>query len=195
MIRKELIKIITICFTGHRPDKLGGYDWNTDKNQRIIKALRTRIIELINSTEPNINHFKFIHGGALGIDQMSFEICKELKESTLKFNPCRIELELAIPFYKQASKWFNKKDVDRFNSQKLRADVVTLVDTVEGYRFDIVPVGDYHPAKMDLRNRYMVDNSAIVIAVWNGSKGGTKNCVNYAKKLGKEIIIINPDVL
>ena len=25
----------TICFTGHRPNKLDGYDWNTPKNQRI----------------------------------------------------------------------------------------------------------------------------------------------------------------
>ena len=195
MLRKELINILTICFTGHRPDKLGGYDWNTDKNQRIMKTLRTRIIELINSTEPQVNHFKFICGGALGIDQMAFEICKELRDSALKLNPCRIELELAIPFYKQASKWFNKKDVERFNSQKLRADIVTLIDTMEGYKFDKVSIGDYHPAKMQLRNQYMVDNSEIVIAMWNGSKGGTANCVNYAKKLGKEIIVINPDTL
>lgn len=39
----------------------------------------------------------------------------------------------------------------------------------------------------------MVNNSDIVIAVWNGSKGGTGNCVNYAKMQKKEIIVINPD--
>jgi hypothetical protein len=48
----------TICFTGHRPDKLqGGYNWNTSKNQRIMKALRSKIIEVINNTEPNVKDF------------------------------------------------------------------------------------------------------------------------------------------
>lgn len=45
---------------------------------------------------------------------------------------------------------------------------------------------------MQKRNEYMTDNSDIVIAVWDGSKGGTANCVRYAKKLNKEIIVINP---
>ena len=38
----------------------------------------------------------------------------------------------------------------------------------------------------------MVDNSDIIIAVWDGTKGGTYNCVQYAKKKNKEIIQINP---
>ncbi len=41
------------------------------------------------------------------------------------------------------------------------------------------------------RNRYMVDNSDIVIAVWDGRSGsGTGATVNYAKKQGKKVIII-----
>jgi len=183
----------TICFTGHRPDRLGGYDWNTPKNQRIMKVLKTKIIEVINNIEPTIQTIRFIHGSALGIDQMSFEICKEIRDSVVKLNSCKIELELAIPFKKQAMKWFNKVDIDRYNDQKQHADILTFVDTVEGYDFKGVAVGEYHPAKMMIRNRYMVNNSDIVIAVWNGSKSGTANAVNYAKKQGKEIIIINPD--
>lgn len=187
-------KIITYCFTGHRPDKLGGYNWNTKKNQNIMKALRSKIIELINSTNSHESNFKFICGGALGIDQMAFEICYTLKYSTLKLNPCKIELELAIPFKKQVSKWFGKDDIDRFYTHQQQADVVTFVDTVKDYEYiGGISIGDYHPAKMQIRNRYMVNNSDIVIAVWNGTKGGTANCVNYAKKQGKNIVIINPD--
>ena len=37
------------------------------------------------------------------------------------------------------------------------------------------------------RNKYMVDKSDIVVAVWNGSKGGTANTVKYAKQSGKTI--------
>jgi len=183
----------TICFTGHRPDKLGGYNWHTSKNQRIMKALRSKIIEVINNTDSNVKDFRFICGGALGIDQMAFEICYELKYSELKLNGCRIELELAIPFDKQASKWFSKTDIDRFYRHQQLSDIITFVDLMEGYEFKGVPKGEYHPAKMQIRNRYMCDNSEAIIAVWNGSKGGTANCVNYAKKQGKEIIVINPD--
>lgn len=38
----------------------------------------------------------------------------------------------------------------------------------------------------------MVDNSDAVIAVWDGTAGGTKNCFDYATKIGKKIIRIDP---
>lgn len=190
-LSERVIHIITYCFTGHRPTKLGGYDWNSDKNLLIMQVLRAKIIEQINSTCEK--ELKFICGGALGIDQMAFEICAELRDLTLKSKGYKIELELAIPFEKQASKWFNKEDITRYNTQKLQADKVTLVDRLDKYAFDRVQIGDYHPVKMQRRNRYMVDNSTVIIAVWNGSSGGTANCVKYASDVGKEITVINPD--
>jgi len=39
----------------------------------------------------------------------------------------------------------------------------------------------------------MVDNCDKLVAVWDGTKGGTSHCVGYAKKQGKEIIRINPE--
>jgi len=185
----------TICFTGHRPDKLGrGYDLESFSYQKLRGILRNKIVEVINDImgKSDETEFKFIVGGAIGIDQLAFSICEELKQEAKEHEICTIKLEIAIPFEKQASKWY-KRDVDRYELQKQQADTVTFVDTVEGYEFKGVAVGEYHPAKMMIRNRYMVNNSDIVIAVWNGSKGGTANCVNYAKKQGKEIVIINPD--
>jgi len=177
----------TICFTGHRPDKLGSYDWNTPKNQRIMEKLKEQIEqEIIHN-----NVKTFIFGVALGIDQMAFEIVKKIQEYSRYGHD--IKMILAIPFEKQASKWFNKNDIDRYNAQKEWADEVIYVDTVDGYEFKGVAVGEYHPAKMMIRNKFMVNNSDKIIAVWNGSKGGTANAVNYAKKIGKEIIVINPD--
>lgn len=38
----------------------------------------------------------------------------------------------------------------------------------------------------------MVDNSDLLIAIFNGNKSGTANCVNYAKSKNKKTIIINP---
>ena len=185
----------TICFTGHRPDKLKrGYDLESFSYQKLRGILRNKIVEVINDTIDNQDNkeFKFIFGGAIGVDQLSFSICEELKQEAKEYEACRIQLELAIPFEKQASKWY-ERDADRYELQKQHADILTFVDTVEGYEFKGGALGEYHPAKMQLRNKYMCDNSDIVIAVWNGSKGGTANCVSYAKKQGKEIIVINPD--
>lgn len=52
--------------------------------------------------------------------------------------------------------------------------------------------GGYAPAKMQIRNEYMVENCDLLIAVWDKSDGGTANCVKYAKSQRKNIIYINP---
>ena len=45
---------------------------------------------------------------------------------------------------------------------------------------------------MQKRNEYMVNESDKVIAVCDGSKSGTYNCIKYAENQNKEIIVINP---
>ena len=46
---------------------------------------------------------------------------------------------------------------------------------------------------MQKRNQYMVDNSDILIAVWDKRiKGGTAKTFEYAQKTNKPVIIINP---
>lgn len=42
------------------------------------------------------------------------------------------------------------------------------------------------------RNEWMVDNADVVIAVWDGSRGGTHNCYKYAEKVDKPIYLIDP---
>lgn len=178
---------MNIAFTGHRPDKLGGYDWHSKKNRAIINVLADTIVSVMNET--NTKEFKFICGGALGIDQMAFDIVSIGREFD---NTRKITLELAIPFKNQPCKWICKRDVERYFEQLELADVVTYVDKLDSYKIRGYQEDIYYPAKMQQRNKYMVDNCDILIAVWDGSKGGTANCVNYAKKLGKKIIYINP---
>lgn len=173
-----------ICFTGHRPEKLGGYNWSTSKNMQIMLRLLRVIEEQIQ--EHKNEEITFICGGALGIDQMAFHLCNKLK---LQYP--NIKTELAIPFLKQASKWISDTDVKRYFEHKEFADNVVYVDSLEGYKLDKVKIGEYHPAKMQIRNKFMVDKADLIIAVWDGSKGGTCNCVKYAEKLGKKIIVID----
>ena len=42
------------------------------------------------------------------------------------------------------------------------------------------------------RDEYMVDKSSLLIAVFDGSKGGTKHTFDYALKKGISIVRINP---
>ena len=179
---------MNISFTGHRPNNknMGGYDWNSIKNEKIRKAIFRDIVYLINDSEDK--EFRFITGGALGVDQFAFNVVDNITFHTA----LNIINELAIPFKDQPNAWFKQEDKDRYSYQVSKADVVTYVDETDGYIKMTTPQGRYNPYKLQIRNEYMVDNADVVIAVWDGSKGGTCNCVNYAKKIGKNIIQINP---
>jgi uncharacterized phage-like protein YoqJ len=98
---------------------------------------------------------------------------------------------LALPYANQYKKWF-PQDVARWNLQKKQADKVIYVDELEGYQYNRVAVGEHHNSKLELRNHFMVDDSDIVVALWNGSDGGTANCVDYAREKHKEIIMRSP---
>ncbi|MFR2887969.1 MAG: SLOG family protein [Clostridium butyricum] len=183
--------MITVAFTGHRPDKLGGYNWQSPLNQKVTLEICHQI-GLIFINNPTEKDFHFICGGAIGTDQFAFDCVEFAKEYYTNLN---ITIEVAVPFKKQAAKWF-QTDQLKYNSQLNKADKITYVDTIKEYVKCAVPEGEYHITKMQQRNEYMVDNADIVIAVWNGDiKGGTYNCYKYAKKLGKDIVIINPKEL
>lgn len=179
---------MNICFTGHRPNKLGGYDINSQKNLMVAKELINVLSNMI--TESEDEEFHFICGGAIGFDQIAFHICNYISKKSNKFKDKKFTTEIAVPFEKQYIKW-NKKDVDFYLNQLNQADKITYVDKLEDYNKTTANQGDYHPYKMQLRNMYMVDKSDILIACWDGSKGGTYNCVEYASSLKKRIIRLN----
>ena len=106
--------------------------------------------------------------------------CIALAVLELKKERYDIKLHCAIPCKNHSCKWI-KKSVDLYNEILSKADVVKPVSEEE-----------YKPWLMQKRNEYMVDLADKVIAVWDGSKGGTGNCVRYAEKCGKEIIRIMP---
>ena len=51
---------------------------------------------------------------------------------------------------------------------------------------------DYRDGCMMKRNRFLVDTSQYILAVYDGQRGGTMSTINYAKKKKRTIIIINP---
>ena len=52
---------------------------------------------------------------------------------------------------------------------------------------------EYSKGCMLKRNRYLVDHAACLLAVYNEEwRGGTAMTVRYARKVGREVIIIDP---
>lgn len=171
-----------VSFTGHRANKLGGYSWNTEKNIEIINLIRSSIITLLQNLKDD-EKLEVITGGALGIDQMAFEVANELKEKG--FN---IETTLCVPFRKQYIKW-NKEDIRRYKHHIGLADKIVYVDELKEYNPSRECIGDYKIWKFQKRNEYMVDHSDLVMAYWDGSEGGTKNCIKYA--ISSDVKVIN----
>lgn len=56
------------------------------------------------------------------------------------------------------------------------------------HRIHIVCSGGYSAAAMQTRNERMVDDSDVVLALWDGSSGGTGNCVRYAVRKKARIV-------
>jgi ribonuclease HI/uncharacterized phage-like protein YoqJ len=158
------------CFTGHRPNKLpGGYDnLNHPGRVWIHEQIRAEIRQHIE----NYPEAQAIVGGALGIDQEAALICKEMGVPYHLYAPCR----------EQDSKW---PTTSKVKYQEMLAGAASV-----RYVHD----GPYTKSCMQDRNKAMVNDSGFVIAIWDGSSGGTANCVAYAEKQPSiDIFIINPD--
>ena len=50
----------------------------------------------------------------------------------------------------------------------------------------------YGKAAPIIRNRLIVDDADIIIAIWDGHSKGTKYSIDYAKKNGKSIKVVIP---
>lgn len=42
------------------------------------------------------------------------------------------------------------------------------------------------------RNRFMINNSSLVIALFDGKNGGTKKTIDYAKEQNINVIVLKP---
>lgn len=165
---------LTCCFTGHRPQSLPFRLNEEDERCIELRALLTELIEKL-IQDNHVTHF--ISGMALGVDQICAELVLELKKQYPN-----ITIECAIPCEEQAVNW-TEKQRDRYFEIAERCDKETLLQH------------HYDKDCMLKRNRYMVDSSDIVLAVWSGKPSGTSKTVQYAQEQKKMVIIIDPETL
>jgi uncharacterized phage-like protein YoqJ len=87
-----------------------------------------------------------------------------------------IPLVAAVPFKGQEKRW---RDYDQERYHDILASAIDVV---------IVCPGGYSTGKMMRRNQWMVDHCDRLLALHDGSAGGTSNCVDYAKSQDVETI-------
>ena len=140
-----------VCFTGHRPDKI------SDES-----VVRSHLESAIDKAISN-GFVTFISGMCPGVDIIAAEIVLDRRKS----NP-DIHLIAAMPYPRFAFNWDGWGE--RVHYVLSQADLIKNVSNSYTGR-----------SVFQKRNIWMVDHSSRIIAYWNGTPGGTRNTVEYAK--------------
>lgn len=159
----------TCCFTGHRPSKL---PWGYDERHPRCIALKSGLLREIENLYTQ-GYRRFISGMALGCDLYFAEAVLELKERYPN-----VILEAALPFPEQAERW----------AEHHRARWQTVLNACD---LESVVQDHYDRGCMLRRDRYMVEQSSAILAVFDDTPGGTKYTLDYAAKKGLDVILLD----
>ena len=151
------------CFTGHRPEKLKGGEFE-------VKIALAQAIEAALAAGKRT----FISGMARGVEVWAAELVLAYRQADAS-----IHLICALPHPDFEKRW------SRHWQQRYRA-ILEQADLIK----EITP--SFSMSSYQTRNEWMVNRSSLVIAVFNGERGGTKNTINYAKAQGVEIVLVEP---
>lgn len=152
---------MVISGTGHRPSKLGNYK---QYNSIILPNLTELAAEAL-------DHFDATHvisGGAQGWDTAIALAALDLD----------LKVTIAVPFKDQDNYW-GVQEKDTYNYICDHANEVVVVNS-----------GDYAAWKMFERNKWMVDRSDLILALYNKDlkTDGTYHTMCYARKTLKKVI-------
>ncbi|MCD7730384.1 MAG: DUF1273 domain-containing protein [Oscillospiraceae bacterium] len=163
----------TVCFSGHRPQKLpdGG-----SNNSPVIRAIKSLVYKAVaDCIEDGCNCF--ITGVAKGVDLWAGEIVLEHKACGKN-----IKLVAAFPY--------------KGHGASFRGTEKWILGNITQYADEIVYVSDdYSDSCMKARNEYMINRSGKLIAVVGDYKSGTGQTIRLAEKNGLDIVTINSSVI
>lgn len=150
-----------VCFTGHRPEKLSRCEKNIKAD--LEKEIRQAIADGLDV---------FITGMARGVDIWAAQIVLNLRDEGMN-----VKLMCACPYDGFERGWSKEW-------QKQYTDILESADFVKY----VCP--GYSRSCFQIRNEWMVNHAARVIAVFNGQKSGTKNTIDYADKGAVPVVYI-----
>lgn len=158
----------TVCFTGHRPEKICMPFREEDPAIDALKhELQLRILTAVDQ-----GYTTYLCGMARGVDIWAGEIVAGLWE------PFRnLKLVAVMPFPQQAQNWEPEWVMRHRRLLRYCSDVVTISD-------------HYVRGCFQERNRYLVDHASRLIGVCRGESGGTGYTIRYARSQGLELDVI-----
>lgn len=168
------MKSLSCAFTGHRPHKFPWKENESDPRCIALKAILSEQISVL--VEAGVTNY--YSGCAAGTDCWASRMLLVQREK----NPV-LKLHCILPHKGQADRWSNSTREQYFS-------ILEQADSVE-YVSD-----EYYDGCMLDRNHRLVESAGILLAVYNGiRRSGTGATVNYARKKGREIILIDPTTL
>ena len=159
------------AFTGHRPKS---FPWKYNEAARECVLLKEVLAAQITSlAEQGVTDY--LSGMALGTNLWSAQIVLDLQ----KKYPA-LKLHAILPCEGQEIRWTAPAQA-QYHAILNQASKVVYVSRT------------YTSNCMLERNRYLAAHASILLAVYNGTqRSGTGATVNYARKLGRKIIVIDP---
>lgn len=136
-----------------------------EDNEEAVKELISEALVFLGAT-------KLFQGMAAGVDLWSAKKAWELK----------------IP-YVAVRPWTGHKPriADRIEYQKVMRHADQVIQVIKSPEYPGVAV-------YNKRNEYIVDNSSVLIAVWDGKPyGGTYSCIMYAWQKSIPVLRIDPE--
>ncbi|MCM1164534.1 MAG: DUF1273 domain-containing protein [Lachnospiraceae bacterium] len=158
-----------ISFTGYRPEKLPFFGEDDPMCVDLKQRLSEQIEKLINDGAN-----EFYTGMALGVDTWAAEAVLAHKKAA----PA-VKLIAVLPCPEQFVRW-SAEDKARYRSVLGQCDKILTISP------------HYVRDCMLKRNRALVELCDVLVAVYDGKKGGTEYTVNFAKSRGKRVVLIPP---
>lgn len=172
-------KVLTVAFTGNRTQKFR----NQEEITKTIQVLSLMIDRAITrACELGYSKISFISGVAPGVDTWGANLVMKLAKQR---HDIKVALVAAVPCKTLPSVWpaEHKQDYERIIKQ------ANFVHYVSDNSYS-------NPQQLHKRNEWMCNQLTgaddLVLAVHNGSPGGTQKCIDYAVRLQKAIVMYEP---
>lgn len=158
----------TACFTGHRPEK---FPFNTDI--ALFEKMFRAVLFLHISDAAAAGYDTFISGMQRGMDIWAAQEVLRYKAK----DPA-IKLFCVSPFYNER---FHRDEADRHEYEEIAASCDRFIALRQDYSVECYSV----------RNRFMADRSSLVIAAASDRQSGTWQTLNYARRQGLKVDLID----
>lgn len=189
---QERKPLYVIAFTGHRPPKLGGYGKVNPTRAWVKKQMLAKVESAI-AKFGETHEIVIVWGAALGVDQWSAALANYKGLRHVVFVPFK-DFDTGAGWPSSSVHHLREKLMPTTDESLLNQLINErgLKPYAHSGGVAVISEPGYTSAKMMVRNKAMVDVADAVVAVWDGSSGGTANAVGYARHEHKDIVRINP---